>query len=97
MTAQKEAAFVRGLGKCIRLLRVDQGLGLEQLADAARVPSVFLRAVERGLHDPYIINLRRVAEALRVPLAVLVDEAGDPSPVPVGSAGPGPQRSGDGS
>jgi transcriptional regulator with XRE-family HTH domain len=42
---------------------------------------VFLSALERGMHAPNVLVLRRLAEALQVPLAVLVDEAGNPSPM----------------
>jgi len=94
MTASDEAAFVRALGGCIRVLRLDRGLSQEQLADAAGVSKLFISAAERGLHAANIVNLFRVANALRVPLAVLVDEAADPSPVLAGSARPAAHRSG---
>jgi XRE family aerobic/anaerobic benzoate catabolism transcriptional regulator len=69
-----EAAFTRALGECIRILRLDQRWSQARLAGAAGVSRVFLSAVERGLHAPNVLVLRRLAEALQVPLAVLVDE-----------------------
>jgi transcriptional regulator with XRE-family HTH domain len=80
LTAMGEAAFVRALGDCIRLLRLSQRRSQEQLADSAGVSRVFLSTVERGVHAPNIVNLRRIALALNVSLALLVDEADDPSP-----------------
>jgi XRE family aerobic/anaerobic benzoate catabolism transcriptional regulator len=80
-TVDEEASFVWALGNCIRVLRLHQRLSQEQLADAAGVSRVFLSGVERGLHAPNVLNLRRIALALNAPLALLVNEAADPSPV----------------
>jgi transcriptional regulator with XRE-family HTH domain len=82
VTADDEAAFVGRLGECVRLLRLSQRLSQEQVADLAGMSRVVLSAVERGVHAPNILNLRRIAGALKAPLTLLVDEAEDPSPVP---------------
>jgi transcriptional regulator with XRE-family HTH domain len=68
----EEAAFTGALGQCIRLLRLDQRLSQEQLTQEAGLSCVFVSSVERGIHAPNILNLRRIAEALKVPLAVIV-------------------------
>jgi transcriptional regulator with XRE-family HTH domain len=93
VTAAEERAFLRALGDCVRALRLDQGLSQEQLAARAGLSEPSVGQMERGIHAANVVSLRRVAEALRVPLAVLVDEASDPSlpdryatPLP---AGPG--------
>ena len=77
----EERAFLRALGGCVRVVRLDQGLSQEQLAETSGVSRQFVSQVERGSHAPNVVNLLRVAAALRVPLAVLLDEAADPSPV----------------
>jgi transcriptional regulator with XRE-family HTH domain len=81
IVTEAEAAFTRALGECIRILRLDQRWSQARLADAAGVSRVFLSAVERGVHPPNVLVLYRLAAALQVPLAVVVDEAADPSPV----------------
>jgi len=81
IATEAEAAFTLALGECIRLLRLDQRWSQERLADAAGVSRVFLSAVERGVHAPNVLVVYRLAAALKVPLAVVVDEAADPSPV----------------
>jgi transcriptional regulator with XRE-family HTH domain len=82
VSAAEEAAFVRALGACVRMLRLAQRLSQEQLAAMTGLSRPFVCQVERGNHAPNVLNLRRIAVALRVPLAVLVDEAADPSPAP---------------
>jgi len=81
VSATEERAFLRSLGDCVRLLRLDGGLSQEQLAAVTGLSLPFVGQVERGTHAPNVLDLRRIADALRVPLAVLVDEAADPSPV----------------
>ena len=54
---------------------------------SAGLSVAFVGQLERGYRAANVVNLWRIADALRVPLAVLVDEAADPSPVlGVGSA-----------
>ena len=84
MTAAEERAFLRALGGCVRVVRLDRGLSQEQLAETSGLSPQFVCQLERGSHGANVVNLLRVAEALRVPLAVLLDEAADPSPVPEG-------------
>jgi transcriptional regulator with XRE-family HTH domain len=81
VTAADERAFLRALGDCIRVVRLDRGLSQEQLAASAGLSVAFVGQLERGNRAPNVVNLWRVADALRAPLAVLVDEAADASPV----------------
>jgi len=82
VTGADERAFLRALGCCVRVVRLDRGLSQEQLARTSGLPRPFVSQVERGSHAANVVHLLRVPEALGVPLAVLVDEAADPSPVP---------------
>jgi transcriptional regulator with XRE-family HTH domain len=81
VTAAEDRAFLRALGNCVRVLRLHQGLSQQQLAAMAGLSAAFVGQVEWGAHAASMLNLRRIADALRVPLAVLADEACDPSPV----------------
>jgi transcriptional regulator with XRE-family HTH domain len=54
----------RRLGARIRALREARRLSLRALADAAGVSESFLSQVERGVANPSVASLRRVAEAL---------------------------------
>ncbi|MCA4132519.1 helix-turn-helix domain-containing protein [Arthrobacter sp. M4] len=52
----------------IRELRRIRGLTLGQVAELAGLSVAMLSQVERGLSDPSLESLRRLAEALQVPL-----------------------------
>ena len=81
VVTEAEAAFTQALGERIRILRLAKRWSQERLAAAAGVSRVFLSALERGVHAPNVLVLYRVAQALQVPLAELVDQAGEASPV----------------
>lgn len=61
---------VRGdpLGEKIRALRLERGLTLAQLAGQAGVSVSFLSQLERGTNHASIETLRRIVQALEVPL-----------------------------
>lgn len=83
MTAEERAAerqYLRGLGKRIRLLRVDRELSQEQLAKAAGMSRNFVSSVERGAHGVDVVRLVRLAAALDVDVAVLVSGPTDRVP-----------------
>jgi transcriptional regulator with XRE-family HTH domain len=54
----------RNLGDTIRRLRLEKGLSLRAVAERASVSESFLSQVERGIADPSIASLRRIADAL---------------------------------
>jgi transcriptional regulator with XRE-family HTH domain len=59
------------LGERIRELRKAKGVLLRDAARDAGVSESFLSQVERGLANPSVASLRRIAEALREPVASL--------------------------
>ena len=72
------------IGRCIRALREQRGMTLEQLASQARITYQYLSGVENGKENFTIGVLEKIAEALRFPLSELVtaayhEEAGAPS------------------
>ena len=67
--------LVRRLGHAVRRRRVAAGLSQEALARAARVHPTYISLVERGLRDPKISSVRRIARGLRVGAGELVAEA----------------------
>jgi len=60
------------LGQRVQGLRLDRGLTLQVLAEAAAVSVSMLSSVERGQKAPTITVLARIADGLGVPLAQLV-------------------------
>jgi len=59
--------FLSGFGSYIRSLRTKAGLSQEELADRAGIHVTYLSGVERGLRNPSIRNVRRLAQAMGVP------------------------------
>jgi len=59
--------FLAGFGKHLRSLRTRAELSQEELADRAGIHVTYLSGVERGLRNPSIRNVRRLAQAMGVP------------------------------
>jgi transcriptional regulator with XRE-family HTH domain len=56
------------LGDRIRAVRQERQLTVRQLAAGAGVSPALISQVERGINDPSLDSLRRIAQALSVPL-----------------------------
>jgi transcriptional regulator with XRE-family HTH domain len=67
-----EIDFLRSLGDRLRERRVTRGWTQAQLADQCGFHRTFIGSVERGERNLSILNLRRIATALRVPPADLL-------------------------
>jgi transcriptional regulator with XRE-family HTH domain len=65
------------LGRKVRELRDTRGLSLKSLADRAGVSESFVSQVERGVANPSVASLRRLAEALGASVGALFE--GPPS------------------
>jgi transcriptional regulator with XRE-family HTH domain len=63
----------RDLGQKIRKLREGQGLSLKAVAAAAGVSVSFVSQVERGVANPSVGSLRRLADALGSSVGALFD------------------------
>jgi DNA-binding XRE family transcriptional regulator len=56
-------------GRQLQLLRTARGMSQEYLADEARLHRTFIGQVERGKTNISLLNIMRLAQALRVPPA----------------------------
>lgn len=70
-----DAVWLREVGMRVRLGRVAARLSQEELGDLAGVSRVTVGSIERGDHPTSIVAFRRVADALGVPMADLLNEA----------------------
>ena len=59
--------YLLEFGDHLRSLRKKAGLTQEEIADRTGIHVTYLSGVERGLRNPSIRNVRRLAQALRMP------------------------------
>ena len=67
------------IGHAIRFCRQQKGMTQPQLAERASLSPSYLSVLEQGKRDPSLSTLKSIAEALSVPLSVLLFVAADPS------------------
>lgn len=58
-------------GKHMKKLRLERDLTQEELADRAGMHFTYIGQIERGLRNPSLINLYKLAKALRVKAGTL--------------------------
>jgi transcriptional regulator with XRE-family HTH domain len=68
-------SFVRAVASNVRALRLDAGLTLADLAQAAGLGKSTLAQLESGKANPSVETLWAIAAALQVPFARIVEEA----------------------
>jgi len=59
-------------GKSLRKLRVERKLTQDQLADRAGMHFTYIGQIERGLRNPSLINLQKLAKALKIDAGTLL-------------------------
>lgn len=69
----EEAAFLRALGRRLRLLRRLRELSQDELGQAAGVSRSFVSLIEKGAHGVDVLRLWRLAAVLGLPLHELVN------------------------
>ena len=71
-------AYLRRLGDRVRLMRSQRGMSRRALAQHARVSERYLAQLEAGEGNCSIMLLRRIAQAMGLPLHQLVHDGADP-------------------
>ena len=64
-------AFTTAFGTHLRQLRKDLGLSQEELSHRVGIHVSYLSGIERGLRNPSLKNIRRMATALEIPVGEL--------------------------
>lgn len=83
--SKPERDMLLGIGRRIAELRTSSGLSQQVVADRVNSTPQRLREVESGRHNPSVLTLRRIAEALGVEIVELFRP-------PVSRVRPGPGR-----
>ena len=68
----KQRAYLKRIGLNIRQARAEKGMSQESLALAADLDRSYVGGVERGERNISIINLKKIADALKVPASQLL-------------------------
>lgn len=67
----------RRVGLNVRYLREARGLSQEALAFECGLHRTYISGVERGIRNPTVVVLEKIAKALKAPSSRLLDEPGD--------------------
>ncbi len=62
------------VGVNLKRLRHDSGLSQEELAFESGLHRTYISGVERGVRKPTVLVLEKIAAALKVPAAMLLEE-----------------------
>ncbi len=71
--AKRADSVAKAVGRRIRELRKQKGWSQEHLADEADVHRTYMWGIEAGRRNPSLKHLTRIADALDVPIAALVE------------------------
>ena len=69
--------FLVALGSAVRRAREARGLSQEALGFEAELDRTYVSGVERGVRNPTMRTMRRLASALRTKVSVLARQAED--------------------
>lgn len=61
------------LGKQVRLLRLSMKLTQESLAEITGLDRTYISGIERGVRNPSLRNLEKLAKAFKIKLSALTD------------------------
>jgi transcriptional regulator with XRE-family HTH domain len=69
----------RRLGLNLKKLREDQGFSQESFADHCGLHRTYISGIERGVRNPTVLILDKIAKALKVPVGTLLDDVRGPA------------------
>lgn len=61
------------LGKVISVLRKQAGISQEELAFRASIDRTYISQIERGVGNPSLLVIFKIAQALKVPMNLLFE------------------------
>jgi transcriptional regulator with XRE-family HTH domain len=69
----------RRLGLNLKKLREEQDFSQESFADHCGLHRTYISGIERGVRNPTVVVLDKIARALKVSVGTLLDEAKNPA------------------
>lgn len=64
----------RRLGLNLKKLREEQGFSQESFADHCGLHRTYISGIERGVRNPTVVIIDKIAKALTVPAGTLLDD-----------------------
>lgn len=64
----------RRLGQNLKKLREEQGYSQESFADHCGLHRTYISGIERGVRNPTVVIVDKIARALKVPAGQLIDD-----------------------
>lgn len=74
MLSQDEKNFFAKIGNNIRWLRLYLKLSQEELAHKSNLDRTYVGGIERGERNPTILNIKKIADALDVPIEKILSD-----------------------
>jgi transcriptional regulator with XRE-family HTH domain len=71
--SKSEKAYLERIGNRIRELRTEADLSQEKLAFVCDLDRTYIGSVERGERNISVINLRKIAKALKIEVSALLN------------------------
>lgn len=69
----------RRLGLNLKKLREEQGFSQESFADHCGLHRTYISGIERGVRNPTVVILDKIAKGLKVPAGQLLDDSRAPA------------------
>lgn len=76
LSRKRQSPPLVALGRAIRAARIAKGISQEKLALLAEVDRSYVGRIERGDNNVAVLTLTRLADALEMPVARLMQRAG---------------------
>ena len=70
--ADETTAFLRAFGQAVRAQRARRGLSQEELSFEAEMDRTYVSGIERGVRNPTLKTVRRLAKVLGVKPSILM-------------------------
>jgi transcriptional regulator with XRE-family HTH domain len=76
MASKQADDFLERFGETVRAARESLGISQEELAARCKLHRTYVAGVERGIRNPSLKSIKKVADGLGLPLAVLFEKVG---------------------
>ena len=73
----REEAILSQFGKKVKSFRNERNISQEKLAELSKLDRTYISSVERGQRNIGVLNIIKIADALKISASSLLEEVGD--------------------